>query len=760
MVGPNPDSQAASPPKGGGPDEGSTKVLEAVVLSGLVLGSVGVALSTQMGPSPAESNADGDLEQRTWGALEALDEFAYPDDAYPSQLSYLVAQAATGNQTLLADSLAQLMPQRSAFQAHLHNGFDRLPMVTGDAPEGVAVGVSYPVELEWRGHYGATGLDVYDANSTNLTVGQTLVPMFNSNLVRDPGIPVRATVGGNLSWTPGFALESMQPPQAADPNPSFQQRSYTSLIQGNQTHAYPSASIYMECTRGGGLVPCYASDLTADPRTGYGPKADEAGPRSKIGIVVENVGPGSLDAGTELRISLPVGLAIDGDVQDGGGQVAFDVENTLEIDGTSPDPETITVELGGDLADGQQAVLDVWVKRTDDRYAYKQVHATLAGGAASASQFLLVLEDKPADSYTGADARQVLVSTPRPAGSGDDPQGRWAIVLPTPVGTTNVSQASLELLTDRVSIQQASWPGDFDPSHPDSPVTDGQIQTDAQTIEWSKPVHESAAYGFVELQFNVSTVSTYVPASPAFPNPDPQTAFSGYETPPHGIQTARGLWSFQHPPPNASNDLPGYEAGTDDPEVTLEATNRVEHRNIALEGTTAYHLAAFQSTSQDTQAPANTSHPALKDALHASELEAVPHQAVPGDTVTLSINASALTLLLDHYDDIDGATMTTSIYPPQSFGSFPPTETYEHEFDSQTPPNVVPSEIEHSVAQNALLGGHVVVSEIAWEITDTAGNTIEQTARLHDTYEVTASESATSLSPTYNVEVLAWMEDW
>ncbi len=730
------------------------------MLAGLVLGAIGFALSSQT-TSYESSIADDDLEQKTWDALEALDEMWHPAPEHGhSMLSYLIWEAANGDPTLLADAMDAFMPPGGRTNVYLHNGVDRLPLDAGSSPPGASIGIAFPVETPWRGVHGSTDLGVYDAAPTEQTLGHAVVPVFNTNLLRDPGLLVQASANGTLTWTPGFADDEDPPPGAGTGKP-FEETAYTSLVQGDESHHYPAASVHLECERGEGLSPCYATDLTQDPLDGYGPKdqeldGDGVPVRSKLGFTVDNAGPGPVPAGTSLTVKLPVGLDVDGTVEDGGAAVPFD-EASIRIDDERTGTQTVTARLEEDLDPGQKATLDAWLTRTDDRYAYKHVHASLSGGAVSSSQLLALVEDKPADTYTGGDARTVLVSTPRPAGSGAAPEARWGLVVPTPVGDTEIPEASLELQEGSVKIQGASFPDDFDPVHPESPVTDGELSTTPDRVAWTKPGHTSDAYGFLELQFNITTDATAVPASPTFPPIQPQVDYPGFEAPRLSTQPSPGLWWAQHPPDDDGRDLQGYPAPSVGPDHVVEATTDLRHRNVDLDGTSPYGVAPFTDTSDPP--PPETASPALADAVHASTVNATPHQAGPGDTVSIDVNATPLLRFLDEHVGADQVTVTTVVETPSSLLHNEAHTTYEHEIDAQEL-TLDPAIVTHEVPTGSLYGARLAYAQATWETTDTNGDPVQQSARVHDTFEIASPTGPRSLSPTYSLDVIAWMDDW
>jgi hypothetical protein len=66
----------------------------------------------------------------------------------------------------------------------------------------------------------------------------------------------------------------------------------------------------------------------------------------------------------------------------------------------------------------------------------------------------------------------------------------------------------------------------------------------------------------------------------------------------------------------------------------------------------------------------------------------------------------------------------------------------------------------YQVPDDAIYGSRVVVTEVRWNLTDQYDAELVQSARLHDTFEVTPEGGQMPLVPTYTLEVVAWIEDW
>lgn len=683
-------------------DEAVGQVIEAMLIGALVLGAVGFAVAFKAPPPPSADLGSENLRDKTWDAVDALNNMHYPDAAYGnSTLSKIVADAAANKSSSLKQALESFMPVGSQFQIHLNNGYDRIPLYTNQTATGQTVGVAYPFEPNWKYHYGRTDLRLYNTNASNIAMGVNLVPLYNSNLVQDQGQYVEARVDGEQSWAPGLLQDedlddviSGTTNVASSMNLSFREDSYTTLVQGDDQADYPSASVYLGCARDGGSAPCYAIDLTSSPTPGYGPHVvelvsgtvtsdtTEAGiAYSRLDVTVANDGPGALPEGTDVEVFFPVGMDVRESIGDPNN--AFrDIQNL----GNEPHPERVEATLDTALADGETAELHVWVARNDTRYAYKHIHARMSGGASSSSQILSIVDDKSPGTYTGGDTRVTLVSSPRPAGSGSDAHGRWAIVMPTPFGQTKIDSARLSITEGDGHFTNVDWPEDFNPTWPASTVKDGSTLqvVDASTIEWTKsPAHETSGYSFIELQFNVSTDGEHTRASPDFPGATPEVEFQGFDPSPQYIQIEPGIWWKEHPPDSQDepNGFPGYGASGADPSPSdpikgYNASNTIDHRSSTLTGDTPYQLVDLgDATVGNSQAALEGG---IKDAMHAAKLSHDPQRVTPGETMNITVDTRDIGMFLSETVGVNSLNASTEIYPPWGIRNLTPIETFDH----------------------------------------------------------------------------------
>jgi len=640
------------------------------VIGVVILGATFFAVSFQAPPSPDQNPGTEQTEQATQSALRSLDDLYIDDASYNhSALSRGLARAAAGETDPLVSSIAAFLPSESSFCAYLHNGESRRELYCPNDPPGSAVGVSYPIEPNWRFHYAEPDLRYTDVESDS-QLGLSEIPIYNAHSVRDEGEYASFEVEGTQSWSPGLALDTG--------DATYEETGYTTLLQGDDSADYPSASIYMQCDRdSASYEPCYASDLTEPVgMTGYGPYSDVASGGKLLRFTVENNGPGALVSNTELEIRFPTGLDVNQSIEGAAGFTNIRVEGP---DDSSP--ETVIAELDGALSSGSEIDLDVEVNRTDDRYAYKQVDARLTEGAVSTSQMLLRVEKKASGTWTGGDTRVAMVSTPKPAGSidggGNDPTGRWAVVVPIPYGETTVDNLTFEMEDDENVLRSVQFPSDFNPEANDV-TTHAPTKESAAKFVWD-PVagaNRAGAYEFVEFQFEIETNGTQTQASERFPFAQPEADFEGYDPHPQSVQVDPGIWWREYPPNEGGSscdpDCPGYKndfsVTASDNTASGDIEAKLGWRGIPLESTGEYSVADLTDVERKGQ----------KSAMQAADVTTTPRRLAPGDKAAVDLDVEDLATYVADTSAITDMRLQSEIYAPWGIPNREPTKTIDH----------------------------------------------------------------------------------
>lgn len=663
----------------------------------LVVGAIFFAIAFQVAPPPSSSVGAQDMREVTWDALDSINTLYYDDPAYDNRtISKAMADAAAGDTDALVDTLGAFLPTGSLYSVYLNNGFDRVPLYENRTPAGQTVGVSYPIEPNWRFHYANPDLSIHDQSATDQILGLTMVPVFNSNHVLDEGPRLKAEVSGDQRWVPGVGPDDVKflgnDPQDLWPRVDFSEHVYSSFVENNgSVDPYPSATVHFQCWRDvdsddtkepGENEPCYAIDLRnggGGKMTGYGPEhfGTSAGD-ARLDFAIHNDGPGSLPTGTTLTIDFPVGMEVES-TEDGG----FNFTDPPSIKNTYPTPQRIVAELQKSIAPGGTRELQVWVALNDDRYAYTTIDARLSHGAASHSTLLAIVADKAQGTYTGGDTRVAYLSGPRPAGScavatdpcpdASKPTSRWGLVLPTPFGPADIRDAILSLPDGEALFDSVAWPSDFHPTYTPNVRQDATLElADGNTITWAPDdpdeAYRAEGYEFVEFQFEVTSNANHSRASPNLGSAQPESSFTGFDPPPHTVQVEPGIWWREIPPKTSS--LPGYGMSQTGASVETRGIDaRLVHRNALIPGNTTYKLADLASGETG----------GLRDALHASSLEPDERFVKLGESADLVLDSRDLASFLSSEVGLNSMTMETHIYAPWGLPSLTPVASYTHD---------------------------------------------------------------------------------
>ncbi len=649
-----------------GQDAAVVPVVEAIIIALIVGGAMIFATSFQAAPPPSAAPGAEELEERSWDAFSTLDGMYFEDpSAANSSLSKAVRDALAGEPENLTSALETYLPPGAQFNVYLNNGFDRLTVYESRNASGQTIGVSYPFEPRWRTTFTEPSLRYYGtATSPTLAMGVTNIPLFNSNLVPGEGHLVEAEAVGHQTWVPG----ALSPTEST----TYHETGYATLLQGNTDVSYTSASIYMSCQghEDEGGRPCYAMDLTQSTLGTYGPNDVPLTDDKGIPIVVENNGPAPLPAGAEVTIELPVGVQVNNTWD---GDLSHDWD--LGVSGVAPSPQTVTARLGTEIA-GTGTDTTAWfqinVTRTDGRYVFKHLSASLESShASSESDLLLKVNDRAPEVQTGGDTRLMLVSGPQPAGSGDTPTGRWGMVLTNPVKETTLPSINLSQPDGEGLITDGDVPNDVETTYTSVYGARGaggwQIDTtdDKVSFHFAGSGHELPAWSFAEMQFEVETDGSFTKASPSFPTTQPETRYPGYIPGPMTHQTEPGIWWEEFPPQiGQPNPHAGYPLDQD------TMTGRLDYRNHVISGEGTYLVEDLEASTESLIT--------IQDAVRASSVQADDRTIPVGTSTTITLDASDLATVLSSELPVNDLAMRTNIYAPWGVAARVPAEVQSH----------------------------------------------------------------------------------
>jgi len=170
-----------------GDDPAHIQVLEAVLIALIMIGAVGFVISFSLPTTPNEPVLDA-LDTRADDALSVLNELPVDDTRYGNNLlSYAIAQALQGDSTELETRLKGILPPATKFNVYLYNGDESYLIYYSGEPRGERVTATQIFEPAWSHTFVSRDSRTYSAPNT---MGVYALPVFNSNVVDDGGVPI------------------------------------------------------------------------------------------------------------------------------------------------------------------------------------------------------------------------------------------------------------------------------------------------------------------------------------------------------------------------------------------------------------------------------------------------------------------------------------------------------------------------------------------------------------------------------------------
>lgn len=407
-------------------DEGSTHVLEAVIIASIMLSAIAF-VATFENPVTGSTPTRALLAQKSQDALTVLwDTPVENSDFGDDLLSVLLAQCLQGNCTNLTAKLDRLLPVGASYALYISNGYDTYPVYVERLPVGEAVTATQLVEPHWSYTFTSTGLTSLN-NGTDPNIVYSL-PVYNSNVVAAGGSTLKVIVDGRKqSDGSDYRLEASYSTQAFDVGKAGQVPAVSLNFLTNRTGpfsfdvlggSYPGAYWYVVPETIG------ANGFPSNVSIPFRVRLTESG-----GIAVP--------AGTELTINVPRGWNATGwenstwdviqDVTDWNGSYnGSDVIARLRVPVQSSSVEfNFNATYRGDLL---------------NQYPFR---AALTRGAFAEANMLVGADNWPENTQTFATPR-VVASVPKPMGASSTTTWSLAVNVPyTPVGGTLPSKSSL-----------------------------------------------------------------------------------------------------------------------------------------------------------------------------------------------------------------------------------------------------------------------------------------------------------------------------
>ncbi|HLE97275.1 MAG TPA: hypothetical protein VI997_07885, partial [Candidatus Thermoplasmatota archaeon] len=389
-----------------GDDPAHIQVLEAVLIALIMIGAVGFVISFSLPTTPNEPVLDA-LDTRADDALSVLNELPVDDTRYGNNLlSYAIAQALQGDSTELETRLKGILPPATKFNVYLYNGDESYLIYYSGEPRGERVTATQIFEPAWSHTFVSRDSRTYSAPNT---MGVYALPVFNSNVVDDGGVPIEVVAE--------FSREGH----------TWETRSFYSTVQGARD---------VNGDRVGSVV--YGSDASGDAKPFYqriDPVTGLHTGEKLVYVTVEETEGGIIPAGTQLNVRVPQGLGAWYNVD-----AAENDEWTLAVGQNVTDVHTggvLVATLKDPLSLGKATLtLTAEFRALDSRpYDFYVLDATLAGTRHGKAE--IVLQDRKSSAFTGGDYIELYASVPKPMGW--DAPATWTLTVASPAFETSTA---------------------------------------------------------------------------------------------------------------------------------------------------------------------------------------------------------------------------------------------------------------------------------------------------------------------------------
>lgn len=465
-------------------DEGSTHVLEAVIVASIMVASVAF-VATYDAPSGASTPGRVALEQRAADALAVLyDTPVLTGSGTTTLLDALLLECFQGDCSRLDARLRRLLPEGASFAVYLGNGEGVHPVYEPRVPSGEAVTARHLVEPSWSYAILAPAMTLVNPVEDPLVV--SALPVFHSNAIAPGGSSLRVVVhGARVGDSAGYTLRAAATTYAAD---------------AGDAAATPAASLYFHDGAGAPLATRDVRALTLG--VGVLPTLAPV----PVHVRLEESAGVRVPAGTILEVHLPRGWTATAHQAPNAAHWLI-ASNATGASGAAVG-STVTARLLHDVASATVDLrLDaIYRGAENDHYAFT---AALSRGA-SASASLLVRADTHATAPP-FETPSVLLSAPRPMGA--TAQTTWTLAAHVP--QTDGASLSDVVRVERIEIIEESGARIFGGVAPIG-VDGGVWTSEGDRLVWTGTtlLSRSSPLG---LAFRVTASGTASPAAPREP---------------------------------------------------------------------------------------------------------------------------------------------------------------------------------------------------------------------------------------------------
>lgn len=591
-----------------GEDAGNTHVLEAVIVTSIMLSAV-VFVVTYDQPASGAADARTGLGTKAEDALAILYDTPVDSKFGEDALSAYIAECMNVSCDNLTARLDKLVPVGASYALYVSNGYSTYPVIVEREPAGEAASATQAFEPRWSSTFLATATESVSDDDPLLVYA---LPIYHSNVVSPGGSQILVRMTGTRTDGSEYVLTA----------------SYSTIAQSSSDLEAVAASLTFVDSAGN---PLPVHNLTGALDTPH-----------RVTLRLAETEGGEIPRGAEVAVHVPRGWTATAPAD---ANPAW----TILADATDPNGaysgSTIRASLvdplsaGADPSAHQDLFIDVTYQ--GDVLDYYPFVATLSKGATAIGSMLLRGEqhgnDPPGATPT------LHMSVPSPMGHGA--YSTWTLSAYIPVNDTSLLEGQL---SNRVNVntieimEQEGNPifGDLVPIE----SMGGEWTTSSTSLVWRGDVdlHFQAA---LNLSFQVSASGTAGPQESRAPFVPPVT-FDTFT----GRLVERSGWGFYRQailPTSA--DYAGFDTestfGTTPHPIVSDAV----YRSTELPGRTTYNVSELAS---------------LQDSLYGSYVSAEDRSVPVGGEVVISANVQSLLFTLAELGQRAGVTLR--FYPPWS----------------------------------------------------------------------------------------------
>lgn len=711
-------------------DAGAVSVLEATIVSVLMVSSVAFVVTVNVGPAPADG-AGNLLQNSADDALAILyDQTVVGSSFGDNALSVALLECMQNDCTRLKTRMNELLPGGVFYSVHVSNGFAIYDVLEERDPAGETVVSRHLLEPAWSFSFLEPALTA--VNPTQDPVVMYSLPVFNSNTVHPDGSLLRVSVtaervGDNSSYKLRTSVGTRSPAtEDADQTPAV------SLF-------FIDAAENAVATR----------DLTGTTLTAGAPSGTPVPLKARL---VETNGV-EVPAGTQLTLHVPQGWTA---LASPALNPAWSILGNATDKTGSANGSAVTATLVNPVSLSQVdfAFNATYLGDANDHYPFK---ASLSRGAYATATMMATGDDHA--TIPPYEIPEVFVSAPRPMAPGAATTWTLGVLVPQ----TAASALDDTLVVRKIEIAEESGAPIFDTV--DGLTGSGTWASEGDKLVWTGSAlidHDSP----LDLSFRVvgADVAGEASESAAFV---PSVDLGGWEGRLLG-EVAPGLYRGVFLP--ADGDYEGYNSSTGSGLYTNHTASATSvFRTTALPGDVDYTVGYVLS---------------MQDSVFGSQVTVANRTAPLGTTVPLDVDVQAILYRLGPlgYDP----TVSLNVYPPWAGNEgvviYNATLLSGSDLTAaggllnlidltgdDVPEPTTVGQIMHNVTvpENWLFGPYLVEVEVTWleELSAVVdGNpltsSLTRSARVYDYFMVTPPDSLAPPSPLYDVHLVTWFGDW